>query len=100
MNCREVLQIYGPTYTHLSDKALFDKMSDLCYKQVNHGVSWEYWKKSYGAHGYITPENIRQHIADAVAEKGAYSDVAMAMGLKRWREKKEAEAQARAYSVR
>ena len=57
MNCREVLQIYGPTYSHLSDKKLFEKMSDLCYKQVNHGVSWEYWKKSYGAKGYITPDN-------------------------------------------
>lgn len=99
MNCREVLQIYGPTYSHLSDKKLFEKMSDLCYKQVNHGVSWEYWKKSYGAKGYITPDNIRQHIEDAVHETGAYSDVAMAMGLKRWREKQQEEARSKAYSV-
>ena len=93
MNCKEVLQIYGPTYAHLSDK-------DLFYKQVNHGVSWEYWKKSYGARGYITPENIREHIQNAIAETGQYSEVAMAVGLKRYRERKQAEAEARAYSVR
>lgn len=100
MNCKEVLQIYGPTFSHLSDKELFKKMADLCYKQINHGVSWEYWKKSYGSRGYIKPENIREHIKNAVAEKGQYSEVAMAVGLKRYRERKQAEAEARAYSVR
>ena len=32
MNCREILQNYGPIYSHLSDKQLFDKISDLAYR--------------------------------------------------------------------
>ncbi len=99
MNCREILQNYGPIYSHLSDKQLFDKISDLAYKQIGHGVSHEYWKSRYGRRGLINATNIRQHINDAVHETGAYSDAAMAAGLKRYRARKQAEAEALAALV-
>ena len=93
MNCKEVLQIYGPMNEHLSDTQLFKKMSDLCYKQIGHGVSHEYWKKSYGSKGYINASNIRKHINDAINESGSYDPMVMAIGLARWRKRQEEKMQ-------
>lgn len=95
MNTREILQTYGPIYSYMNDRELFNKLSDIAYRQIGHGVSHDYWKKAYGSRGYITPVNIRKHIEDAVAEQGAYSDVAMAVGLARYRRRKQEEAAAR-----
>ena len=92
MNCREILQTYGPIYSYLADKQLFDKIADLAYSQIGHGVSHEYWKTRYGRRGTITASNIRSHISQAVHETGAYSDAAMIAGLKRYRARKRAEA--------
>lgn len=94
MNCREILQTYGPIYSYLADKQLFDKIADLAYRQIGHGVSHEYWKTRYGRRGTINASNIRQHINDAVHETGAYSDATMIAGLKRYRVRKRAEAEA------
>ena len=94
MNCREILQIYGPIYSYLADERLFDKIADLVYRQIGHGVSHEYWKSRYGRRGTINASNIRRHISEAVHETGAYSDVAMIAGLKRYRARKRAEAEA------
>ena len=94
MNCREILQTYGPIYSHLADKQLFDKIADLAYRQIGHGVSREYWKTRYGRRGTINASNIRRHISEAVHETGAYSDAAMIAGLKRYRARKRAEADA------
>lgn len=93
MNTREILQTYGSIYNHLSDRKLFDKMAELTYHQIGHGVSFEYWKKAYGSKGYITVSNIRVHITNAINETGSYSDVAMAAGLKRYRRRKREEAE-------
>ena len=89
MNCREILQAYGPIYSYLADKQLFDKIADLAYRQIGHGVSHEYWKSRYGRRGLINASNIRQHINDAVHETG----------LKRYRARKQAEAEALAAMV-
>ena len=56
MNSREVLQTYAPMYKDLSDAALFHKLSDIAYRQIGHGMSHEYWKKAWGAKGYIKPK--------------------------------------------
>lgn len=91
MNSREVLQTYAPMYKDLSDAALFHKLSDIAYRQTGHGMSREYWKKAWGAKGYIKPNNIREHIENAIAEDKNYSDVAMAAGLKRYRNRQAQE---------
>lgn len=88
MNSKEVLQNYAPMFSDLSDAALFHKLSDIAYHQIGHGMSHEYWKKAWGCKGYIKPSNIREHIKNAIEEKKNYSDVAMAAGLKRYRERK------------
>ena len=90
MNCREILQTYGPIYSYLADKQLFDKIADLAYRQIGR----EYWKSRYGRRGTINASNIRRHINEAVHETGAYSDAAMIAGLKRYRARKRAEAEA------
>lgn len=94
MNCREILQTYDPIYSYLADKQLFDKIADLVYRQIGHGVSHEYWKSRYGRRDTINAPNIRKHISEAVHETGAYSDAAMIAGLKRYRARKHTEAEA------
>lgn len=88
MNCKEILQTYGPVYEYMTDKQLFEKMADLCYRQIGHGVSFEYWKAAYGSNGRINASNIRVHINNAINETGTYSDVVMTVGLARYRKRK------------
>lgn len=54
-------------------------------------MSHEYWKKTWGAKGYIKPNNIREHIENAIAEDKNYSDAAMTAGLKRYRNRQAQE---------
>lgn len=99
MNTKEILQIYGPVMSHLSDKKLYDFINNKVYCQIGHGVSRDYWVKAFGSCGYIKPENIRKHIEDACNETGSYSEVAMAVGLKRYRARKAEERRIAQYKL-